>query len=95
VISVTKPLFDLGKVVSTPGALEEMERSGQPAWEFLAKHVRGDWGVVDDEDKAANDAAIHEGSRILSAYLLKSGQKIWIITESDRSSTCLLLPEEY
>lgn len=94
-ISVTKPMFDLGQVVSTPGAIEALQRAGQPAWEFLARHVRGDWGVVDDEDKAANDAAIQDGSRLLSAYVLKTGERLWIITEADRSSTCLLLPEEY
>lgn len=94
-IDVTKPLFNLGKVVSTPGALDALERAGTPAWELLAKHGRGDWGIVDDEDKQANDAAVSEGSRILSAYRVNTGEKIWVITEADRSSTCLLLPDEY
>lgn len=92
---MNKPIFEIGKVVSTPGALEALERAGQSPWDFLAKHLQADWGMVDDEDKEANDAAIYNGSRILSAYLLKSGEKLWVITEADRSSTCLLLPEEY
>ena len=94
-ITVSKPLFDMGKIVSTPGALDALERAGQSPGEFLAKHVRGDWGEVDAEDKTANDAAVQEGSRILSAYRLNTQIKLWVITEADRSSTCLLLPEEY
>ena len=94
-IDVKKPLFRLGQVVATPGALTEFEKAGQSPWEFLSRHVLGDWGDVGDEDKEANDRSVEEGSRILSAYLLKTDTKIWIITEADRSSTCLLLPDEY
>ena len=72
----------------------------QPAARFLMRHFAGDWGVLDAEDKAANNAAIaHEGTeqaeRVLSAYLLDDETKIWIITEWDRSATTILLPEEY
>lgn len=90
-----RPLFPLGQVVGTPGALEALENAGQSASEFLDRHVRGDWGIVDHEDQDANNLALKDGSRILSAYKLKSGVKIWVISEADRSSTCLLLPEEY
>jgi hypothetical protein len=63
---------------------------------FLDRHVQGDWGDLDDEDRKLNDEALVDGSRIFSAYILKDGHtKIWCITEADRSSTCLLLPEEY
>lgn len=62
---------------------------------FLARHQRGDWGIVDGCDRRANDDALVAGERLLSAYRLSDGTKIWIITEADRSSTCLLLPEEY
>lgn len=54
-----------------------------------------DWGEVDQEDWKLNDEAVQENTRILSAYSLKSGVRIWIITEADRSSTCILLPSEY
>jgi len=95
VIDVKKPFFDLGRAVATPGALAAFEEAGQGASEFLARHVRGDWGVVDEHDQQANDDALQNGSRILSAYVLTTGVKIWIITEADRSSSCCLLPEEY
>jgi len=93
-------LFKLGAVVATPGALEAMERAGQQPWEFLAQHVQGQWGVVDAEDAEANNQALKDGSRLLSAYLLKTGEKLWIITEAEgdngnRASSALLLPEEY
>lgn len=90
-----RPLLSLGQVVATPGALKAFETSGQTARDFLVRHAKGDWGDVDAEDKQANDAALVDGSRVLSSYRLRNGVKIWIITEADRSSTCCLLPEEY
>lgn len=90
-----KPKFPLGQVVATPGALEALEESAQSPLDFLHRHVAGDWGLVDKDDQAANDVALQEGSRILSAYKTLKGVKIWVITEADRSSTCILLPEEY
>jgi len=99
-ITVKRPLFELGELVSTPGALEAMQLSGQSPWEFLSRHVAGDWGIVGEDDRRANDESLVDGSRLLSAYLLSTGKKLWIITEAvgddmKRASTCLLLPEEY
>ena len=87
--------FSLGEVVATPGALAAMERNGQSGAEFLSRHQTGDWGEVNAEDARANDESIASNGRLLSAYLLKDHTKLWVITESDRSSTCVLLPEEY
>jgi hypothetical protein len=100
-IHVSKPLFKLGQVVATPGALEALEQAHQTPWEFVSLHVAGDFGIVDDEDKASNHQAVKDGSRILSAYLLNDGKtKIWVITEAEddhgnRAATTLLLPSEY
>lgn len=94
-IQIAKPKFPLGKLVSTPGAIEALKDSGQTSFDFVSKHLAGDWGIVDDEDKQANDDALIHGERLLSAYHTTKGVKIWVITEADRSSTCLLLPEEY
>ena len=94
-VALNNPLFKLGQVVATPGALEALERTGQTPAEFLDRHVRGDWGEVDDEDRQANNEALKHESRVLSAYKTKAGERLWIITEADRSSTCILLPEEY
>ena len=88
-------LFNLGKVVATPGALDALRRSSQSPGEFLMKHVRGEWGDLDAEDTEANWTALREGNRILSSYKTRRGDKIWVITEADRSLPCLLLPEEY
>ena len=90
------PKFQLGQVVATPGALEVLERAGQSPDFFLAKHVSGDdWGDLDHADQKANENALRNGGRLLSAYYTLRGDKIWIITEADRSSTTLLLPDEY
>lgn len=94
-IQIAKPKFRLGQVVATPGALEALKESGQTPFDLLSKHLAGDWGIVDAEDRQANDDALIHGERLLSAYLTRQGVKLWVITEADRSSTCLLLPEEY
>ena len=85
----------LGRTLATPGALRALEEAGQTPDEFLARHEAGDWGEVSPEDWAENDLSVREGFRLLSAYTLKTGVTIWIITEADRSATTILLPEEY
>ena len=90
------PLFSLGQIVSTPGALCALGGEGTGADELLKRHVTGDWGDLSEEDKRENDLSVTEGFRILSAYTLpRTGVKIWVITEADRSATTLLLPDEY
>ena len=90
-----KPLFPLGQVVATPGALAVLEKAGQQSGNFLARHVSGDWGEVDAHDIKENEMSLLLGFRLLSAYHTSAGDKLWMITEADRSSTCILLPEEY
>lgn len=90
------PKFQLGQVVITPGARDAIAESGQTPEFFLDRHANGDWGQVDQEDWQLNDQALKDGDRLLSAYAtLKGGKKLWVITEADRSSTCILRPEEY
>lgn len=89
-------LFPLGHVVATPGALDLLDRLGINASTLLTKHEHGDWGDVCEEDASSNDLAIKTGDRVLSAYSLGNAkERLWIITEHDRSVTTLLLPEEY
>ena len=90
-----KPLFDLGQLVATPGALAALEKTGQNAMDFLSRHVRGDWGELPKEDKDENQLSLDKGFRLLSSYRTTAGDKLWVITEADRSHTTLLLPEEY
>jgi len=90
-----KAKFRLGMIVATSGALECFERTSENPFDFLRRHVEGDWGDLSPEDKEENQLSVDQESRILSAYHLKDGTKIWIITEADRSSTCFLLPREY
>jgi hypothetical protein len=88
-------MFKLGQTVTTPGALNALTDAQQAPAEFLARHLRGDWGEVSPEDKEANDQAVLDGTRILSAYRTALGTKLWVITEADRSATTIVLPEEY
>jgi hypothetical protein len=87
--------FPLGRVVATPGALEALQEAGQESVTLLARHVTADWGELDEHDRRENEFSIEHGFRILSAYTLSTGTRIWIITEADRSVTTLLLPSEY
>src|SRR5262245_34514975 len=80
----THPLFPLGHVVATPGALDALQAAGQQAQEFLARHVRGDWGELTDDDWRENNFSLTRTLRLLSDYHLTNGEKIWIITEADR-----------
>ena len=73
--------FCLGRIVATPGALKPFGCRSRPG-EFLARHVTGDWGELDDEDRSLNDAALIDGSRILSAYQTVKGERLWVITEA-------------
>ena len=90
--------FKLGSIVCTRGVFELMKKDFDFS-EFvrvsLVRHSMGDWGDLCAEDRQANESALVEGSRILSAYETDGQPKIWIITEADRTSTCVLFPSEY
>lgn len=91
-----KPLFTLGRVVPTPGALAAIGVSGDDLSTYLALHQSGDWGEIDEHDRKENQLSLEHGFRLMSVYTLNiTGVKIWIITEGDRSSTCILPPEGY
>ncbi len=86
-------LFPLGRIVATPGALEVL--APEEPLVLLQRHQSGDWGDVPPGDARENRFSVKHGYRILSSYETASGEKVWIITEADRSSTCILLPSEY
>jgi hypothetical protein len=87
--------FALGRLVATPAARRALEEAGQPPLVFLVRHVAGDWGEVSRGDWKANDQALENAARLLSAYTTALGVKFWVRTEADRSCTTLLLPGEY
>lgn len=84
----------MGRLVGTPGVIAFCDEHSINVISLVRRHLRGDWGDLDAWDKSANDKAINSGARIISMYQFPQG-KIWIITEADRSSTCVLLPSEY
>jgi len=89
------PLFTLGQVVATPVALAALEKACQQPGDFLARHVSGDWGEISPEDIKENQFSLKHGFRLLSTYHTSVGDQLWVMTEADRSSTCILVPEEY
>ncbi len=86
-------VFRLGKLVSTPNALERLKPPD--ILTALQRHQAGDWGDVDDHDRQANDQALTDETRLFSVYCTAAGIKFWVITEADRSVTTVLMPEDY
>jgi hypothetical protein len=94
--STTTPArFSPGQLVATPTALSVLVSLKVSPWSLLDRHVHGDWGDLDEHDQWENERALLAGERLLSAYTLPDGTRLWIITEADRSATMLLLPNEY
>ena len=94
----TASKFTLGKIVFTRGVndmVADNERFAKFVTESLQRHIRGDWGELDQEDKKENEHALNRYLRLLSAYETPGLPKIWIITEADRSATTILFPEDY
>ncbi len=87
--------FPLGRLVATPGAINFLDSKGLDFSPYLQRHLRGDWGDLSEDDIQANERAVQGGEQLLSSYLIDGSDKIWIITERDRSVTTILLPGEY
>ena len=89
-------LFPLGRLVATPGAMELLRSADEKDLlpKLLERHQLGDWGDVPLEDTRENEFSVRYGFRVLSSYQV-AGERLWIITERDRSATALLLPSEY
>jgi hypothetical protein len=88
-------VYSVTAIVATPGALAALLTAGQTPGPLLRRHVTGDWGDLDGEDQRENEYSLAHGFRLLSAYGLSDGTRIWVITEADRSSTSILLVSEY
>ena len=96
--TITGTLFTPGMVVSTPGAIQALERNERSSLKLLLRHMTGDWGSLHPEDAETQRLSLkpeHQDERIMSVYDLDDGTKLWIITEWNRSATTFLLPEEY
>ncbi len=87
-------LFPLGYTTATPRALALLHDTGMSLATLLDRHAIGDWGQIDPEDRGLNERALCDGDRVFSVYDIGPG-RVWVITEADRSSTTLLLPEDY
>ncbi len=91
----TIPLFPAGQIVATPGALALLKQANQSPLEFLSRHLRGDWGDLCQDDKTENELSLKNWFRLMSSYQVTDTERLWIITEADRTVTTLLLPAEY
>jgi hypothetical protein len=87
-------LFQPGRILVTPAAVRAMRQAAAQPEDYLQRHFSGNWGFVSTKDRHANESAVREGRRIISAYRLNDGTQVLIITEGDRSATTILLPED-
>lgn len=90
--------FEMGKIMATPGAIEDLCTSGTTMEGLLERHVIGDWGDLCEEDVTQNEWALANGERLMSVYKLgpdAGHKKLWVITERDRSATTILRPGDY
>lgn len=99
-INIPKPLFASTENLITPAASDALEIARARKEDLLTRHFSGDWGDVDADDEKENDRALDTGSRILSAYVLSTGVRVWVMTEAAstngiRPATTILLPTEY
>lgn len=95
-----RQLFKSERILITPLAAEALENARASAEDFLQRHFFGDWGEIDSDDAEANENALVSGDRILSAYVLDTGTRLWVLTEAaqqkgTRLTTTILLPTEY
>jgi hypothetical protein len=93
IMADTRLKFSMGQLVATPSALATLNPDDVAA--AVRRHANGDWGELDEHDRLVNESALTDGSRLFSAYRDRVGTKFWVITESDRSVTTVLLPEDY
>lgn len=89
------PRLSLGLLVATPGALRTLQAADVSVYRLVNRHARRDWGDICEADRQQNDLALVNGARILSSYMLPGNERVWILTEADRSVTTVLLPDEY
>jgi hypothetical protein len=88
-------LFTLGRCLATPAALRRLSDNGIHPLNLLLRHVNGDWGDLDADDRQTNVQALLHGARIFSAYGMPDQTKVWVITEADRMATTILCPSDY
>lgn len=91
----TSPRFELGRVFATTAAIDVLNNAEVSPTDLLTRHVCGEWGDLSECDRRQNELAVEQGERILSSFVLPGGRTVWLITESDRSATTLLLPGDY
>lgn len=87
--------FPLGRLFLTPGAIEALEEASQSPQDFISRHSRLEQGELCDEDHRENLFSVDKALRIFSAFKTMRGERLWVITEADRSAATILLPEEY
>ncbi|MGN6086638.1 hypothetical protein [Trinickia sp.] len=89
------PRFASGRIFATPAVVDALMGTGISIDDLVGRHVRGDWGDLSEADRQQNERSVATDRRIVSCYVLSGALTVWLITESDRSATTILLPGEY
>jgi len=94
-LPIRRARLPLGRLLATPAAVDAIQSAGASIYALVNRHACGDWGDLPEADREQNDLSVVSGRRVLSCYPLGGELKVWIVTEADRSTTTILLPEEY
>jgi gas vesicle protein len=103
ILLVNKGVFDAGQIF-TSERVYDLAYQNSEFTQFIEKslnrHLKGDWGDVNNHDKQTNDQALKQGGSLRSAYnnerfTPKGVSTIWIITDADRSATTILFPDDH
>ena len=92
-LSTLAARFDPGRLYITANAARTLPDT--EVLNALTRHATGDWGLLDTHDRQQNERALRQGGRLFSVYQTSSGQRFYVITESSRDLTTVLLPEDY
>ncbi|ALS66599.1 MULTISPECIES: hypothetical protein [Pandoraea] len=94
-LPIRRARLPLGRLLATPAAVDAIQSAGASIYALVNRHACGDWGDLPEADREQNDLSVVSGRRVLSCYPLGGELKVWIVTDADRSTTTILLPEEY
>ena len=102
---MSKLLFDPGRVLMTPGAMEALAKAKMKPSTLVLRHCALEQGELDNEDQRSNAKSLKNGTRILSSYKIPTGDTLWVISERvdvengatprKRDLTTILRPDEY
>lgn len=93
----TTQLFHSGILCASPETVRLINSGYQESATLkscLLRHLCGDWGDLDEQQRHYNDHCLTTGDRLISTYKIGGGKKLIISTEPAIAATLLYLDGE-